>query len=137
MFRNQQFGTEKYFKKMRKIINNIQTNFNLFFLKENNFQKRYVDELVFLREKIREKKNWKFADVIRKYLDEKGTFVFDTKDGSVTNHVPEKYFENKPQGITKRQFFEKKLQEELKAERMFDAWLYSTLQSGKKKKSNK
>ena len=79
------------------------------------FEDKYVDELVDFRKEAREQKNWKLSDKIRDYLDTKHSFIFDTKEGQVVYHRT---------GYT-RQGLINQLKIDAKAEKMFDAWLFS------------
>lgn len=75
-----------------------------------------IDSLIDIRRELRELGNYQMCDRIRNYLDTKNVFVFDTKHGQ------EVYFEVKP---TTRKEIEKRIQQESKANRLFDAWLYT------------
>ena len=94
-----------------------------------DFTTKFIDELIILRKEAREKKDWKLSDEIRTYLDSKLVFIFDTKFGQEIWYLNEKYFENKPDKLTYRQYVEYQIQQDSKAERVFDAWLYSTMKS--------
>jgi hypothetical protein len=83
------------------------------------FEDKYIDELVDLRNEARAKKNWKLSDEIRDYLDTKQTFIFDTIDGQVVYHGKE----------NTRQKLIEQLKKETRAEKMFDAWLFSVKES--------
>lgn len=56
-----------------------------------NFEDKYIDELIYLRQTARENKDWKLSDEIRDYLDSKLVFVFDTKDSQQVYYFPYKY----------------------------------------------
>ena len=84
-----------------------------------NLENKYIDELIVLREEARQLKNWKLADDIRAYLDTKHIFVFDKKDEQVVYHRTE----------GSRQDLINSLKKECRAERIFDAWLFSIKQS--------
>lgn len=71
--------------------------------------------LIHNREKARSRGNYKLSDEIRDKLDAMHTFVFDTKEGQ------EIYFE--VSGT--REALIKKINNEKRAEKEFDAWLYS------------
>ena len=104
------------------------------------FENKYVDELIELRKEARENKDWKLSDEIRKYLDEKLVFVFDTKDKEGKQfqevwYLPESYFDNKDkypetEKMTKRQYVEYRIKEEIRIEKNVDSWIYS-MQSSK------
>ncbi len=82
------------------------------------FENKYIDELVDLRNEAREQKNWKLSDEIRDYLDSKHTFIFDTVEGQVVYHGQQRT----------RQKLIDQLKNESRAEKMFDAWLFSMRQ---------
>lgn len=112
-----------------------------------------IEELIYLRKKARESKNWKAADEIRDYLDSQNVFIFDHPDNiQEVFHLPESYFnhiyfyntdgiewsETRVQKIerfhsikfkSKRHFIEWNIRRERLAESRFEAWLYSTLRS--------
>jgi len=81
-----------------------------------------VHEMLDLRKKARENKDYKMSDIFRDLLDKRFVFVFDTQNGQ------EVYFELK--GMTRDKLIEK-INKEKRAEKLFDAWLYS-----QKKKNN-
>jgi len=78
-----------------------------------------IDALIDLRKELRELGNYVLCDRIRNYLDTKNVFVFDTKEGQ------EVYFEVKP---TTRKQIEDRIKSESKANRVFDAWLFTIKQ---------
>jgi len=80
-----------------------------------NLQHKYIDELIDIREDARQKRDWALSDKIRSYLDGKHVFIFDTEEGQIVYHRKK---ENRI-GLTN------KLKEELKAEKLFNAWLFS------------
>ncbi len=71
--------------------------------------------LIYKREKARKNGNYKLSDEIRGQLDAIHTFVFDTKDGQ------EVYFEL---GGTREDLI-KKINRGKRAEKLFEAWLFS------------
>ena len=81
-----------------------------------DFKNKYVSELIEIREEARANKDWKLSDEIRDYLDTKQSFVFDTKDGQVVYH--------ELKGMTRSKLIDK-INKDKRAEKMFDAWLYS------------
>jgi hypothetical protein len=98
------------------------------------FESKYIDELIEDRKYARANKNWKLSDEIRDYLDTKLVFVFDAKWGQEVYYLTEGYFKNQERKIetmamSKRQFVEYKIQQDIKAEKNFEAWLYSTRKS--------
>ncbi|MEJ2113275.1 MAG: hypothetical protein P8X62_06155 [Flavobacteriaceae bacterium] len=80
-----------------------------------NFETKYIDELIEIRQEARLEQNWKLSDKIRDYLDTKHIFVFDTKDRQVVYH--------RKNGT--RQDFINQLKIEQRAQKLFDAWLHS------------
>lgn len=99
-----------------------------------DFESKYIDELIEDRKEARENKNWKLSDEIRNYLDAKLVFVFDTKWGQEVYYLTEWYFKNKERKIetmamSKRQFVEYKIKQDINAEKNFEAWLFSTRRS--------
>lgn len=81
-----------------------------------DFENKYDSELIEIREEARKNKEWKLSDEIRDYLDTKEIFVFDTKDGQVI------YYEL--EGMTRSKLIDK-INKDKRAEKIFDAWLYS------------
>jgi hypothetical protein len=99
---------------------------------------KYIDELIEDRRIARENKNWKLSDEIRNHLDSKLIFIFDTKDGQEVYYLPESYFKNKSRkpetvAMNNRQFVEYKIKQDINAEKLCDAWLFSMNQSIKTK----
>lgn len=95
---------------------------------------KHIDELIEDRRIARESKDWKLSDEIRAYLDERLIFVFDTKGGQEIYYLHQGYFERKgfndeTKNMTNRQYLEYRIQQDIKAEKLFDAWLYSTSRS--------
>lgn len=80
----------------------------------------YIDELIDRRAEARKNNNWQLADEIRNYLDSKSVFILDTPNGQ------EVYFELS--GTTREQFVDK-INKNNRAEKLFDAWLYSIQKS--------
>lgn len=80
-----------------------------------NFETKYIDELIAIREEARQEKNWKLSDDIRDYLDTKHVYVFDTPNQQVVYHRT---------GGT-RQDLINQIKEDQRAQKLFDAWLYS------------
>ena len=115
-----------------------------------------VEGLVEYRKEVRAKKDYKLADAIRNYLDEQLVFVFDQKDGAQdVYYLTESHFKRKTNWVeklakrsleseddkesqilfkememfskmTNRQYVEHRIKEDIKAEKIFDAWLFST-----------
>lgn len=89
-----------------------------------------VDELIYLRGIFKKDKNYLETDRIRDYLDSKLSFVFDTIDGfQEVYHMPKSVFIKKPDNMTDRKYVEVLISRRIKADRLFDAWLYT--QQGK------
>ena len=87
-------------------------------------QSKTISELIHIREKARENKNYNLCDEIRDYLDTKQCFIFDTKDGQLVYHYPK--------GMTRDKLI-KNINRDKRGEKLFDAWLYSIKQSKNKK----
>jgi hypothetical protein len=101
-----------------------------------DFNDKYIDELIELRRVARETKDWKLSDELRNYLDEKLIFIFDTKEGQGIYYLPPSYFDRrdkdpKTTNMNNRQYVEYRIQEDIRAEKGFDAWLYSIQKSTK------
>ena len=88
-----------------------------------NFNKKYIDELIYLRDTARKRKNWVLSDEIRDYLDSKFCFAFDTEEGQVIYH--------RTSGT--RQELITELKNDLRSVKIFKAWLVSTLPGIRKK----
>lgn len=97
-----------------------------------DFENKYTDELIDIRKNARENKDWSLSDEIRNYLDAKLVFIFDAKWGPEVWYLTIGFFNNKnkrieTQAMSNRQYVEYKIQKDIRAEKNFDAWLYSTL----------
>lgn len=79
-----------------------------------------LEEWVELRRKAREDKDWSLSDTIRYYLDNKGCFVFDTKEGQ------EVYYTN---GKTREQLVNE-INQDKRADKLLDAWIFSHKKRG-------
>lgn len=89
-----------------------------------------LDELIEDRRLARINKNWKLSDEIRDYLDAKMVFVFDASFGQEVYFLSEKYFSGKYKSpetasMTKRQYVEFLIKQEINSNKVFDAWVYS------------
>jgi len=82
----------------------------------------YLSELVELRNIARQEKNWELSDKIRNYLDTKNIFIFDSPDGQII------YYELA--GTTRQDVIDR-INEDKRLNKIFDAWLYSTLKDTK------
>src|SRR3989344_3131219 len=96
-----------------------------------DFERKYIDELIEDRKIARENKDWKLADEIRNYLDTKLVFIFDAKWGQEVWHLGDKYFERQERKIetspmSKRQYVEYRIKQDINAEKNFEAWVFST-----------
>jgi hypothetical protein len=122
-----------------------------------DFDRILIDELIEIRSQSRIDRDWKFSDEIRTYLDSKNVFIFDEKWGQEVHHLNDDYFyhiykyEIKKDGVviridterhidkierlyhikfqSKRKFVEWNIQQDIRAEKTFDAWLYSMNES--------
>ncbi len=100
------------------------------------FEGKYIDELIEYRREARLNKDWALSDEIRSYLDTKLVFVFDSKFGQEIYHLTEDYFKpqlRKPETISmsRRQYVEYKIKEDINANNNFNSWLYSASASGR------
>jgi len=80
-----------------------------------DFESKYIDELIDIREEARAEKNWELSDKIREYLDSKSTFIFDTKEGQEVYHT----------NTMSRNELIKRIQKNKNAEKLFNSWLFS------------
>tara|TARA_R110000772_G_scaffold20466_2_gene56770 strand:- start:73942 stop:75174 length:1233 start_codon:yes stop_codon:yes gene_type:complete len=87
-------------------------------LKEKDIPEKYIDELIYIRDKARNNELWELSDKIRDYLDSKGSIVYDTKDGQEVYH-----------GQENRKSSDKKIADDKRSNKRFDAWLYTQQQS--------
>ena len=99
-----------------------------------DFESKYIDELIEYRKEARENKNWKLSDEIRDYLNTKLVFVFDANWGQEVYYLTEGYFKNQERKIetmsmSKRQYVEYRIKQDINAEKNFEAWLFSTRMS--------
>ena len=99
-----------------------------------DFESKYIDELIDERKEARANKNWKLSDEIRDYLDTKLVFVFDAKWGQEVYYLTDNYFKTQERKIetiamSKRQYIEYKIKQDINADRNFEAWLFSTRRS--------
>ena len=85
-----------------------------------------IDELVDIREIVRKNKDWKLSDKIRDYLDSKLVFIFDTPNGQEIYYYPSN------SNITRNKLIES-INTKSRAEKNFNAWLYSVNESITKK----
>jgi len=74
-----------------------------------------VDSLIYEREQARKNNDYGLSDTIREKLDALSVFVLDTKGGQVVYH----------ELVGTRKDLEEKLTREARADKIFDAWLFS------------
>ena len=91
----------------------------------DNLDDNYIDELVDIRAKSRENKDWELADRLRNYLDGKSVIIMDTKNGQEVHYLPNNQT---------REDLVNRINADKKALAMHEAWLYSMKSSGKSKK---
>jgi hypothetical protein len=89
----------------------------------------YIDELIDMREQLRNNKNWKAADEIRDYLDTKDVYIFDTVHGQVTLHLNNNFFKEKDRkeetkSMTRRKYIEYLEKQSINAEKRLAHWMY-------------
>lgn len=102
--------------KLEKYFKNFGMNYHI--MKFNNY---HTDQLIELRDEARTNKNWQLSDDIRNFLDAKQVFIFDTANGQeIYYQLPN----------TTREQLVAKINKNNRAEKLFDAWLYSTQKSG-------
>lgn len=98
----------------------------------------HIIDLLQRRRQARNAKNWRLSDQLRDELDEHGIFLFDKKDGDYDVLLRrDEYFEHMQKagilnGIefkNRRHYVEWRLQQDILADKRFDAWLYSMQQS--------
>lgn len=95
-----------------------------------------IDELIMKREIARHGKDFKTSDELRNKLDSVLVFVFDLKESIEVYHLTPSYFKfkNKFEETVKmslRKYVEFKIQQDIAAEKLFNAWLFSTRASMK------
>lgn len=84
--------------------------------------------LIEARAEARKNKEFTTCDIIRNHLDEKLIFIFDTKDRQEIYYLTEGYFNKNDynsEAMSKRQYVEKRIQRDIRANKNFDAWLFS------------
>lgn len=85
-----------------------------------------VDEMINLRWKLRQVKQFKESDQLRDRLDSELVFCFDHKDYQEVHYLTEAYFKKMPETFkTKREYVEYRMKKDRQAEATFKAWLYS------------
>ncbi len=75
-------------------------------------------------------KNWEKCDEYRDYLDGHLIFIFDTNKGQDVYYMVEDSFKNNI-NMSKRKYVEYLIKRDIKANKNFDAWLF-TINGGKK-----
>lgn len=87
-----------------------------------------------MRRTARAEKRWECSDVIRDIMDSLGAFVFDEKDGEqIVLRREDKFFVhmekagvlNKTTFASKREYLKWRIQQDVRANKMFDAWLFT------------
>ncbi len=85
-----------------------------------------IDELIYERQLARQAKDFKKSDSIRSILDEELVFVFDGKGTEQeVYYLTKKYFAKKPTGMDNRKYVEKRIQDDIRAEKQLNAWIYT------------
>lgn len=85
-----------------------------------NLDDKYISELIDIRATARIQKDFVLSDRIRDYLDTKQTFVFDSEHGQIVYH--------ELRGMTRGKLISK-INTHKRANKIFDAWLYSMQKS--------
>ena len=83
-------------------------------------ENKCIDELIESRKEARIKRNWRLSDRIRNYLDTKHVFIFDTEHGQIVYHR---------NGLSRPDLIDQ-IKKEDRAEKLFDAWLFSMSRPG-------
>lgn len=103
-----------------------------------------ISRLLAHRKEARAAKDWTLSDNIRNDLDELGAFVIDKKDGDQKVLIrDDDYFVHMEKAgrlysitfTTRRKYVEWRIQQDIKANERFDAWLHSMQQSIKAKRA--
>lgn len=94
-----------------------------------------IEQQIEQRRVARENKDFALCDKIRDILDSELVFIFDVKDnnGDVfqeIHYLCARYFKNKNKslvtaGVSNRQYVEVEIKKNIKANKNFDAWLFS------------
>jgi hypothetical protein len=87
----------------------------------------HIDELIEMRAKARENKDWELSDEIRDYLDSKSVIIMDSKDGQIVY--------NELHGTTRQDVVDRE-ERDRQAEARYEAWIYTMSQNPQNKKSN-
>lgn len=91
-----------------------------------------IDELIYNRIEARKSHNWLLSDKLREILDNELVFVFDNNtDRPEVYYLTEKYFKDVTKHeaqsgkkfLTRRKYVEWRIQEDIRAENIFNAWL--------------
>lgn len=88
-----------------------------------------LDILIEDRRKARESFDYTTSDLLRDYLDDHLIFIFDTVWGQEIYYLTPSYFKRKPKEMTNRRYVEYRIKREVQAEKLLEAWLYTTNQS--------
>ncbi len=93
-----------------------------------------IGYLLIMRRAARAEKRWECSDVIRDILDSLGAFVFDEKDGEQrVMRRDEKFFVHMEKAgmlnnmtfENRREYLKWRIQQDIRANKMFDAWLFT------------
>lgn len=114
-----------------------------------DFDSILIEELIDIRKKAREDKDWNLSDDIRNYLDTKLVYIFDSKFGQEVYYCTDLYFNKEYKYIDKsgvtitetkmdkiarihnvvflnnRKFLEWNIQNDIRCNNNFDSWIYS------------
>jgi uncharacterized membrane protein len=85
-----------------------------------------IDQLLDERKQAREGRNYKRSDEIKALLETELVFVFDATWGQEVLYLTEKYFERKPEEMSLRDWVKKRMDDDIKAEQLFNSWLATT-----------
>lgn len=85
-----------------------------------------LDELIDIRKEAVAMKDYKRKDEIRNILDANLIFVFDAPWGQEVHYLTDKFFRRKPDGVSNRKYLESRIQDDIRAEKQLEAWLFTT-----------
>jgi hypothetical protein len=89
-----------------------------------------LDEIIYKRQEARNNKNYQLADEYRIILENNNIFINDLKDSQEVFYCSNNFFKYKPNNMTNKEYFIFKQNEEKKAEKTFNAWLFTMKQKG-------
>jgi hypothetical protein len=138
---------------LKNLINILIFEYNVRFVKKR-LEKISLSMLVDIRDRYRKKKNWEICDLIRDHLDKHLIFIIDTPDGQEVHyrckptivvpllkvkwneklHSGEEFIRRGKEAVSKiepytRKHLLKEIQSDVKSDKVFKAWLFSTLKS--------